>query len=92
MQKNTSRICTKNFYALLDTWGRSGPRRYSERDPPHTAHPGGRPVIDVIDMVGEILFWDAGFRQTDGDEIVHRDEGDAFDRGDTVAIREGSAA
>ena len=54
----------KFFYVLLDTLGRSGPRRDSQGDPPHHAHPGGRPVTDNMDTVGDVLLWDAGSGKT----------------------------
>ena len=40
--------------------GRPGPGGHPQGDPPHHAHPGGRPVTDDIDTVGKILLRYAG--------------------------------
>ncbi len=43
---------------------RSGPSGHPQGDPPHHAHPGGRPVADYIGAVAEILRWNAGSGKT----------------------------
>ena len=51
-------------------WARGDP----QGDPPDSAYPGERPVIDDIGAVAEILLRHDGFSQTAGVEIVHNDE------------------
>mgnify|MGYP006965220172 CR=1 FL=1 len=53
--------------------GRPGENRHSEGDPQNPANPGGRPVADIIDTVGEILLFYVGFGQEAGVVVVHRD-------------------
>ena len=56
----------KIFLNLLDTMGRPGPGGHSQGDPPYDAYPRGRPVIDDIATVGEVLLRDDGYGKTDG--------------------------
>ena len=43
---------------------RSGAGGDPQGDPAHYAHPGGRPVIDDIGTVADILLWPAGSVKT----------------------------
>ena len=65
---------------------RSGPSGHPQGDPPHHAHPGGRPVTDNMDMVGDVLLRNAGSgkKNRSGLYIVTKPAGS------TVGIREGS--
>ena len=53
---------------------RPGADRDSEGDPQNTPNPRGRPVADIIDTVGEILFFYVGFGQKAGVVVVHSDD------------------
>ena len=65
---------------------RPGPGGHPQGDPPHHAHPGGRPVTDDMDMVGDVLLWNAGSgkKNRPGLYIMTKPAGS------TVGIREGS--
>ena len=56
----------KFTHVLLDTLGRSGPRRDSQGDLPDHADSGRRPVTENIDMVGAVLFRHDGSLQARG--------------------------
>ena len=59
---------------------RSGPRGHPQGDTKDHAYPRGRPVADSIDTVGEVLFCDGRFSQTERVELVHNDESGSDDR------------
>lgn len=65
---------------------RPWPRCHSQGDPPHHENPRGRPVTDNMDMVGDVLLWNAGSgkKNRSGLYIVTKPAGS------TVGIREGS--
>ena len=65
---------------------RPGPRGHPQGDPPHHAYPRGRPVVDDIGTVGEILLRDGRFGQEARVEVVHSDENAGPDRGDTGGV------
>ena len=65
---------------------RPRPRGHPQGDPPHHAYPRGRPVVDDIGTVGEILLRDGRFGQEARVEVVHSDENAGPDRGDTGGV------
>ena len=54
--------------------GRPGPDRHSQGNPQNPAYPRRRPVADIIDTVGEILFFYVGFGKKAGVVVVHSDD------------------
>lgn len=63
--------------------GRPRQGRYPKGDPPHDAYPRGRPVVDDIGTVGDVLLCDGRFGQTAGMGVVHSDEMVGLSRGNT---------
>ena len=63
-----------DLWKYIDTRGRPRAHRDPQGDPPHHAHPRGRPVADDIDTVAGILLCDAGFDQKNGAAVVHIDK------------------